>query len=92
MQPISEYTWSHVKSKYFAMYAPVKSYVCGTPTLAAYALNAASSWQNPPLGPPRDPLKYGTPTKVIIRGKIGQWASRLITLKRVLYQRLLQPC
>lgn len=31
---------------------------------------SVSSWVNPPLGPPLDPLKYGTPRRVIT-GVIG---------------------
>jgi len=71
MKPVSVYTWSHIKSKYFAMYSPVRTYVCNTPALAAYALNAASNWQNPPLGPPKNSLNYGTPQRYNFMGDAG---------------------
>ena len=67
MQPVSEYTWRYISSKFFGMYYHAD--VCAkafTPHIynrSSYALNKSSNWSNPPLGPPIDPLKYGTPQK-----------------------------
>lgn len=70
MKLINEYPWSHIGGKFFEMYyhnsVRAKSYVSHPtwPTKnTSYATTAASSWSNPPVAPPNDPLKYGTPQK-----------------------------
>ena len=56
MKPISKYTWRHIKSKLFEMYAhkavfvrPYEPYIYNR---SSYAMNKSSSWSNPPLAPP----------------------------------------
>ena len=91
------YTWAYIhevnNGKSARTATANKTRSCHVP-VATFSPEQAS-WENPPLAPPQDPLKYGTPNKSIERdihgGKL-QWASRLITLRRVLYKRLLQPC
>ena len=75
MQPIAKYTWSHICSKYFGMYFPkavyAKLYDLRIYNRSAYAYNKAASWSNPPVAPPIDPLKYGTPQRYNFMGDVG---------------------
>ena len=61
MQPISEYTWSHIRSKFFGMYTTkavyARSYEPKIYNRSCYALNKSSSWSNPPLAPPSPPAR-----------------------------------
>jgi hypothetical protein len=75
MQPVSKYTWSYISSKFFKMYATKavysRPYDLKVYNRSCYAQNKPSNWSNPPLGPPTDPLKYGTPQRYNFMGDAG---------------------
>jgi hypothetical protein len=57
MQPISVYTWRHIRGKLFAMYVAkavyAKLYDLKIFNRSAYAYDKAATWSNPPLAPPQ---------------------------------------
>jgi hypothetical protein len=61
MQPVSEYTWSYISSKFFKMYSTKavysRPYDLKTYNRSCYAQNKSASWQNPPIAPPAPPAR-----------------------------------